>query len=324
MDSSGDVRGIPHAAGGETPEMTDEEADRRLEALRELVRGADARADVARDGVSGSTEAAVEPFRRLVWEFYEQRGRKELPWRRTTDPYGILVSEVMLQQTQVSRALERFTAFLAEFPDVHVLADATLQEVLRAWRGLGYNRRAAALHRAARRVVEEHGGVVPRETEALLALPGVGPATAAAVASFAYGIPTPYLETNVRALVIHVFFPEHDEVHDRDVRRVVGLVLDRERPREWHYALMDLGVLVKRIHPNPGRRSAHHRPQARFEGSLRQARGRVIATLVEEGPAPYEHLEETAGIEPGRLRRALDVLVGEGLIEERDGAYRIA
>lgn len=246
-----------------------------------------------------------------------------MPWRETDDPYAILVSEVMLQQTQVSRVLVKYEAWLSAFPDFDSLAASPLSAVLEAWSGLGYNRRAVNIKRAAEIVVEEHGGVLSRDPEVLATLPGIGPATAKAVVTYAYGAFAPFIETNVRAAVLHHFFADADDVSDRELAQIVEATWDRDDPRAWGYALMDYGSWLKRAVPNPSRRSAHHTLQSRFEGSDRQARGAFLRALVREGAAEVEVLAEEAGIDATRAERLLGALEREGFIAREDGVYRI-
>lgn len=282
----------------------------------------------ARESVSPEQRDA---FRARVWNFYACHGR-DLPWRRTCDPYRILVSEVMLQQTQVARVVPKYEGFLAAFPRVEVLAAAPLEEVLAAWRGLGYNRRALALKRAAECIVSEHSGRVPNTLEALCALPGIGRATAAQVLAFAYNIGVPFLETNIRSVYLHEFFAGAASVSDAALLPLVEETLDYERPREWFWALMDYGAHLKTTGPNPSRRSAHHTQQSRFEGSLRQVRGRVLAALGEQrhvtaalskrGVSAPDLAEET-GCEYARVQEALSALQRDGLVVSEDGFWRI-
>jgi A/G-specific adenine glycosylase len=192
-------------------------------------------------GVPALSPPMLTAFGLTVLAHYRERGR-DLPWRRTRDPYHILVSEVMLQQTQVARVLKKYDQFLTAFPTVLSLSGATAAEVLGIWQGLGYNRRALALHQAARTIVSEHQGAVPRSPVELRRLPSIGPATAAAVCVFACDLPLPFIETNIRSAVIHFFFQERASVPDADILPVIELTLDRENPRDWYYALMDYGA----------------------------------------------------------------------------------
>ncbi|MCX8007839.1 MAG: A/G-specific adenine glycosylase [Coriobacteriia bacterium] len=281
--------------------------------------------DIARLGGARSEigEQALRQFREAVLEHYRQHGR-DLPWRSTRDPYAILVSEVMLQQTQVSRVVPKYEEFLRAFPTVQALADAPLAEVLRVWSGLGYNRRAKALHEAARKILEEHGGTVPCSYAELRMLPGVGHATAAQVLAFAYGVPVPYLETNIRAALIHWFFPGREAVTDRELMPLAEAVLDREDPRVWHYAIMDYGAALKRRVPNPSRRSAHHAKQKPFAGSMREARGAVLRVLARRERASVEEIAVESGIHARRIRAAAAALVREGLVVRAGRGWRLA
>lgn len=227
------------------------------------------------------SEDAVRSFQRTVLAHYHAHGR-DLPWRDTRDPYRILVSEVMLQQTQVPRVLAAYEAFLERFPDVFALAAAAPAAVLAAWQGLGYNRRALALQRCARIVVDQRGGELPRTPVELRALPGIGPATAAAVLAFAFGVAEPFIETNIRAVYLHAFFPDRDDVPDRDILPLVEATLERGDPRTWYYALMDYGVHLKKSVPNPSRRSRHHVRQSPCEGSRRQLRAVILRIFLNE------------------------------------------
>ena len=210
---------------------------------------------------------------------YYAENKRIFAWRDIENPYYVFISEVMLQQTQTQRVITKFEQFITVFPRIEDLAAAPLSTVLGVWQGLGYNRRAKFLHQAAQQIVSQHKGVVPNSPELLLQLPGIGAATAASIAAFAYNTPTVFIETNIRAVYIHFFFKDHTDVHDRDLQPIVVQTLDHENPRQWYYALMDYGVMLKREHVNPSRKSKHHAVQSRFEGSDRQVRGAIIRAL---------------------------------------------
>jgi A/G-specific adenine glycosylase len=246
-----------------------------------------------------------------------------MPWRETRDPYRILVSEVMLQQTQVERVRTKYDAFLARFPDVATLAAATLADVLAAWQGLGYNRRALALKKAAEAVVADHGGAFPRSVAELEKLPGIGPYTARAVATFAWGKAHPFIETNIRTVFIHCFFHDGDTVHDRELLPLVAGTLDEENPREWFYALMDYGVRLKKALPNPGRRSAHHVRQSKFKGSNRELRSRLLREILAAPGTTAVTLAEALAQPLEQVTRNLDAMTAEGLLAESGGSYRV-
>lgn len=213
-----------------------------------------------------------------IREFYRDFGRA-MPWRETRDPYAIFVSEIMLQQTQVPRVMEKYPPFLERFPDFETLAAARLGDIYALWQGLGYNRRAKFLHQAAQRIVGEHQGRVPESRAELEALPGVGPNTAGSLLAFCHNRALPFIETNIRRVFIYFFFPDAEEVHDRDLLPLVEATLDRENPREWYWALMDYGTMLKSWVTNPNRRSRQYVRQSPFENSNRQIRGRILRVL---------------------------------------------
>ncbi len=230
-------------------------------------------------------------FRRTVLAYYRERGRHGLPWRKTHDPYAILVSEVMLQQTQVDRVIPYFERWMKKFPTPEKLAGASLTTVLREWSGLGYNRRAKYLQDAAKAIVKRGG--FPRGYEELRKLSGVGEYTAKAVRVFAFNEPEALIETNVRAVFLHHFFPRSRHVTDARLLPLIATAVDlcksdlhkktmngsSVKPREWYAALMDYGSFLKSQHPNPSRRSKHYTTQSKFEGSLRQVRGAILKAI---------------------------------------------
>ncbi len=264
----------------------------------------------------------ISAFRATVYAYYEDHGRA-FPWRQTADPYQILVSEVMLQQTQADRAINKYGEFLEAFPDFCSLAAAHLSEVLRMWQGLGYNRRALALKKTAEIVMNEYSGLLPSDDESLRRLPGIGQATAGAVRAFAFGESAVFLETNIRAVFIHYFFGDHQHIRDRDLLDLVKQTLDVANPRDWYYALMDYGVLLKRQHVNPGRRSAHYRKQSRFSGSNRELRGKIIRALIQHEHASAAQLAKEASASTNDVKKALDELQKHSLIKEAKGTYWI-
>jgi A/G-specific adenine glycosylase len=262
------------------------------------------------------------------------------PWREhERDPYAVLVSEVMLQQTQASRVVEAFPVFMERFPDVGSLAAASRGDVVRAWGGLGYPRRAASLHDAARRIVREHAGSVPADVTALLALPGIGPYTAAAITSIAYRIPVAAIDTNVRKVVARLeFAAEPDEVAEADIVRAASRWLASEAPGDWNQAVMNLGREVCRPTPRcdvcplagacafrargrVGRRSG--RRQAAFAGSMRQARGGVLRELRgRDRAATIGTIASALSMPVSRVDLAVDALERDGLVR-RTGTGRV-
>lgn len=222
----------------------------------------------------------IVAFRELVWDYYRDHARA-MPWRDQPSPYNVVISEVMLQQTQVSRVLQKYPLFVALFPNFASLAAARTVEVLAAWQGLGYNRRALNLQRLAQAVIEQHDGQLPADPTQLIKLPGIGPGTAGSIAAFAFNEPVTFIETNIRRVFLHHFFADHADVPDSDLLPLINKTLDREHPREWYYALMDYGTHLASSVPNPNRRSKHYTRQSRFEGSDRQIRGAIIRLLLE-------------------------------------------
>ncbi len=274
-------------------------------------------------GRNGLSPEAVSAFRTLIYAYYHANPRP-MPWRATDDPYRILVSEIMLQQTQVERVKLKYAEFLGAFPTVHALAAAPLPELLRVWQGLGYNRRALYLKRCSETIVAQWGGMFPRTVEELQSLPGIGPYTARAVAAFAFGVAEPLIETNIRTLFIHFFFHGREQVADSEIMPLITVTLDGERPREWYYALMDYGVMLKQNHPNPGRRSRHHMQQTRFEGSNRQLRSRLLREVLAQPGITVEELLTQSAAGRETVERNLEALQAEGFLMKRGGGYLVA
>lgn len=298
-------------------------------------------------GASGGVE--LTPELRAFVEFVAKKGRelyRDLPWRRTYDPYAIWISEVMLQQTQVSRVDGRWQRWLERFPTVDALASAAPSDVLEEWQGLGYNRRALSVHRAAQ-AISEASGVFPQDQKELVKLPGIGPATAAGIRAFAFNLHGVYLETNVRTVFLHELYPQAEGVPDSELVPLVELTCPASvanaadavaagadtavetaagaaemalTPRSWYYALLDYGAYLKKTIPNPSRRSKSHVKQSRFEGSHRQKRAELLRVLLahkDEGGAEFERLhQELCQIEVNAGRETLDEQVTLGLLEE--------
>lgn len=279
----------------------------------------------------------LTPELRVFVEFVAKKGcelYRDFPWRRTYDPYAIWISEVMLQQTQVSRVDGRWQRWLERFPTVDALAAAAPSDVLEEWQGLGYNRRALSVHRAAQ-AISEAGGIFPQDPKELVKLPGIGPATAAGIRAFAFNLHGVYLETNVRTVFLHELYPQAEGVPDSELVPLVELTCPASvedaadasdvatvqlTPRSWYYALLDYGAYLKKTIPNPSRRSKSHVKQSRFEGSHRQKRAELLRVLLahkDEGGAVFETLhQELCQIEVNAGRETLDEQVTLGLLEE--------
>ena len=268
-------------------------------------------------------EAEIEAFRATVYAVAHTSPRV-LPWRETADPYRIMVSEIMLQQTQVDRVTAKFVEFVGRFPDVAVLASSELADVLTVWQGLGYNRRALALKRAAEAIVAHFGGIVPATRKELESLPGIGPYTAGAILAFAYDRPAVFIETNIRSVFIHHFFHDRDRIHDRDLLPLVDMTMDRSRPRAWYNALMDYGVVLKREHPNPSRKSLHHLRQSAFEGSNRQQRSALLKMVLAHPGLSADAVASRVTGAHENIARNLAQMEQEGLIVRKRGKYFVA
>jgi A/G-specific adenine glycosylase len=265
----------------------------------------------------------IRVFQKTILDHYLTNLRP-MPWRTTKDPYAILVSEIMLQQTQVERVKIKFIEFLSAFPSISKLASAPLADVLRIWQGLGYNRRAIALKRCAEEIVGRYGGQFPRDTGELESLPGIGPYTARAVAAFAFGIAEPLIETNIRTVFIHFYFHGRDKIDDREIMPLVAATLDRLNPREWYYALMDFGVMLKQRYPNPSRRSSHHVKKSRFEGSNRQLRSRLLRTVIASPGISSIELAGGLGVDHADVEKNLADLEREGFLSLTGSRYMVS
>ena len=270
--------------------------------------------------VSGARARAVQS--RLL-EWYATNGR-DLPWRRTTDPYAVLVSEVMLQQTQVARVVPRFVQFLAAYPTLEALAAADLADGLGRWRGLGYNNRAERLWRTARLLAAAAGSrrpaALPTTLDGLRALPGVGPYTARAVMVFAHNADLAAVDANVRRVLTHELGLPTDLAPAR-LQAVADDVLPRGRSRDWHNALMDYGALVVTARATglgPRRR------QGAFEGSRRWYRSRLLQVLLDDGPQTPECLARRLRVDLATVSEAARALEADGLVRREAGHIVIA
>ncbi len=261
-------------------------------------------------------DSLFKVFQKTVWDFYKKNGRN-LPWRQTSDPYKILISEIMLQQTQVSRVLIKYQQFIKTFPDFSSLAKAKQSEVLRIWQGLGYNRRALYLQAIGKKIVKDVGKKFDNITvEYLSSLRGIGKNTACAIVVFTFNIPQVFIETNIRRVFIHHFFKDKKNVHDREIIPFITLTLHQKNPREWYFALMDYGAMLGKRVANPNRRSKRYKKQSRFEGSLRQVRGAILKLLLKKNHMSKKDLQKELNTESGRFEKAFRELTYEKFIHE--------
>jgi len=284
---------------------------------------------------------SVAGFQKIVLAYYKKHGRHDLPWRPPSLKlrkgkeddlvYKILVSEVMLQQTQVERVVPFYKNFIKKFPTASKLADAPLADVLKSWQGLGYNRRAKMLREDARGLASKRIKTVGE----LEKLPGVGPYTAHAVAAFAWNKDVVFVETNIRTAIIHHFFPGaasmiyHSGSHtrkisDKEIEKILERTLPKGRARQWYSALMDYGAYLKRSGISHNTRSRHYTKQSVFKGSLREARGAVLKKL-SQGTASMTQLGALLGqSRRAQMRQAIRALIAEGLIHKIGSYYALA
>lgn len=263
-------------------------------------------------------QTKLRAFRRTVKQHYRQFGRHDLPWRLpgadgSFDVYNIVVSELMLQQTQVGRVIPKYAEFLGAFPSVAGLAAAPLGSVLRVWNGLGYNRRAKFLHLTAQAIMADHAGSFPADRPALQALPGIGPNTAGAVLAYAFNQPVVFIETNIRTVFLHHFYQAETNVADHDILALVALTLDQHQTRAWYWALMDYGTHLKRTMGNPNRAGRGYQRQSAFLGSDRALRGQIIKRLT---ASSISHQALATALADQRFEAIVASLLAEGLIQQ--------
>jgi A/G-specific adenine glycosylase len=279
----------------------------------------------------------MKKFIKTIWTYYRTHGR-EMPWREDTRPYYVVVSEIMLQQTQVHRVLPKFESFVRRFPTWKSLALASTKEVLQEWSGLGYNRRALFLKRIAETITRngKTAGTLPNTLEDLRALPGIGPNTAGSILAFAYNLPHPFIETNIRSVFIHFFFPE---IEKREGKKACKKISDdqlmpfieealhdpniKKNPREWYYALMDYGAMLKRTEINPSRKSSHHLRQSEFKGSNRELRSHILKEIIKNPLSEKDIFEKFSRKNPQQIVKNIGDLTKEGFIVKKGAMYRV-
>lgn len=269
------------------------------------------------------SQASILKFRKIVWDYYAAHGRHQLPWRKTKDPYKILVSEMMLQQTQVERVIPHYLKFVRIYPTMRSLAKAPLGDVIALWQGLGYNRRAKFLHNAAKDIVAKYRGRIPDDAAMLESVWGIGPYTAHAVMTFALNHDAVFIETNIRTAIIHHFFRDRSDVSDEDIANVLKKALPRGEARAWYSALMDYGTHLKRSGVRLNAKAKGYTKQKAFAGSDRQARGAILKELA-KGKATKARLLGFLG-DDRREQLALQLakLEREGMVRRRSATYAL-
>ncbi len=231
----------------------------------------------------------IAQFQKLIYDFYNLN-RRDFIWRNNITPYKIVVSEIMLQQTQTARVVPKFEIWLLQFPDFESLAQASNHDVLSAWQGLGYNRRGLAIAKIAQIVMAEYNGQLPNNPATLQTFPAIGPNTAGSICAFAFNNPITFIETNIRTVYTNAFFAGQSEISDKQLLPLIAQTIDLANAREWYYALMDYGVHLKQKLPRINAASKHYTRQSKFIGSKRQVRGAVIKILTQLRQVNYETL----------------------------------
>jgi A/G-specific adenine glycosylase len=264
---------------------------------------------------TNTTQTGDTRFIRQILSYYDKHGRKDLVWRRNITPYSVLVSEVMLQQTQSARVIPKYELWMKKYPNLPTLSKANLSDILKLWQGLGYHRRAKALLDIAKGTK-----VLPKTYEELLKLKSIGPYTASAIMSFAYNeFPDRLLETNIRTVLIEAFHQGETKIHDGtlydDLARLTKHKLVQETgARAWYYALMDYGAYLKSQNISHNQKSAHHMKQSPYEGSLRQLRAKILFAIAHKEKLPEDERRDTV----------VEELLRSGYIKKSGRGYRVA
>jgi len=276
------------------------------------------------------SETEITAFTKIVWSYYKKNGRHDLAWRLHTDPYSIVVSEIMLQQTQVVRVQEYFDNWMKKFPTIQKLSNASLSDVLKQWQGLGYNRRGKYLHDIAKKITHEYGGIFPESGSDLRSLPGIGSYTESAIQAFSYNKPATLIETNTRTAVIYHFFKEKKEVTDKEIESILERCYKKgtkafKQPREWNWALMDYGSHLKKEVGNLNKKSKTYTRQSRFEGSSRQLRSQILKYILEKpGSSEQEIIHASAGSRKQEIPHLLLTLKAEGMIMKKKRGWVVS
>ena len=272
---------------------------------------------------SGLTHEIIQSFRKIIYSYYKNFKRK-FPFRENITPYKVLISEIMLQQTQTKRVSEKFLEFIENFPDFLSISKSPLDKVLKVWKGLGYNRRAIALKKIANIVINDYNGKLPDSIEILKSFPQIGHNTASSIVAFAFNKPTFFIETNIRNVYIYFFFPNKTYIKDKEILPIVEKTIDKNRPRDWYYALMDYGVMLKKTHPELNKKSAHYRKQTPFKGSNRQLRGEILKILIKTNILNKLEIKKIfENINQNRIINVLNQLEKEGFLKVEGNIIRL-
>lgn len=270
-------------------------------------------------------EKEIKIFQQTIWDFYK-KNKRDFPWRNTKNPYYILVSEIMLQQTQANRVVRYYQRWIERFPDFASLAGAKFSEIYPYWQGLGYNRRGLNLQKAAQKALAEYKGKLPKDVLLLEEFPGIGHYTARAVSIFSFNTPVACIETNIRRVFIHHFFKDKNGISDEQILKIAQRVLPAGKTRQWHWALMDYGAYLKTQIPNPNRRHKNYAVQSKFEGSLRQIRGvalRILSGEPTNSKTLVARIKKATDQDVKRIKAVIITLEKEGLIALNKKLYAL-
>ena len=270
----------------------------------------------------GLSSHVIELFRKLIYAYFKNY-KRDFPFRKEITPYNVLVSEIMLQQTQTGRVAEKYLEFKGEFPDFLSLSNASNEKLLKVWQGMGYNRRALALKQIAKIVINEYNGKLPDSVDILKTFPQIGHNTASSIVAFAYNKPSIFIETNIRRVYIYYFFPKKKNIKDKEILPIVESTVDKDNPREWYYALMDYGVMLKKTHPELNKRSSQYRKQSPFKGSNREIRGKILKILTSESEILESALSKKLQLNLDKIRAILQQLEQEGFIKRNGNRISI-
>ncbi len=271
------------------------------------------------DNTDKTTDAR---FKKEIMKYYRQNGRHDLPWRHDTSPYSIVVSEIMLQQTQVARVIEFYNKWMKMWPSFCDLASAELHEVLKVWKGLGYNIRAIRLHKLSKEIIEKYNGVFPCNFEDINKLSGIGPYTAGAIMNFSYKKATSIIETNIRRVYIHHYFYNKQNIDDKVLCPVIMQTMNQANPQVWFWALMDYGSsLPKILKFNANRQSKHYTKQSKFQDSDRFFRSKILSTVVENKLISIEEIFSILGNDKERSSKIVNKMIKENILTDLGGKY---
>ncbi|MHA1150111.1 MAG: A/G-specific adenine glycosylase [Promethearchaeota archaeon] len=271
----------------------------------------------------GLSKAVINQFQDIIYSYFKQYGRK-FPFREKLKPYYVLVSEIMLQQTQTSAMSEKFLNFIQLFPDFKSLSQAPKEKVLKAWQGLGYNRRAIALKTIAEIVINEFDGNLPQTLDELKKFPQIGHNTASSIIAFAFNKPAYFIETNIRRVFIYFFFPKRNNIKDKEIEPLVEATINKKDPRTWYYALMDYGVMLKKTYPELHKRSTHYKKQKPFKGSNREIRGKILKIILKSNEISKNIIYNQFEHKKDRINNVLKQLEKEGFIILESHKIRVA